>query len=155
MSLCYWPRKIVLCYEMKFFLLCIIFQCYLKHLSANSRAGSPICVPWGSSMQPFSQLSKFSLHLLVLIGKKSFYNWRNKLIDFQFSEDLKFKFLACHILNFYENHILPSGRLAYFITRNQKVVNMFGTTYCCERSFALVSFTPLQTFLKDWFGFFV
>ena len=30
-------------------------------------------------------------------------------IDLQFSEYLEFKFLVCHILDFYKNHMLPSG----------------------------------------------
>ena len=32
-----------------------------------------------------------------------------ELIGLNCTEDLKSKFLACHFLNFYKNHILPSG----------------------------------------------
>ena len=32
-----------------------------------------------------------------------------ELNDLQRSEDLKSKFLACHIFDFYKNHVLPSG----------------------------------------------
>ena len=33
-------------------------------------------------------------------------------IDLQWPEDLKSKFLACHILDFYKNHMRPSEILS-------------------------------------------
>ena len=59
-----------------------------------------------------------------------------KLIDLQCLEDLKSKFLVCHILDFYKNHMLPFGQFPNFIPHTQQVVNIFATTYCCEQLFS-------------------
>ena len=54
-------------------------------------------------------------------------------IDLQCSEDLKFKLLVCHILDFYKNYELPSGRFPNLITHTQLVVTPFGTKHRCEQ----------------------
>ena len=58
------------------------------------------------------------------------------LIDLPCWEDLNSKFVACHILDFFKNHELPSGRYLKFITHTQQVVSMFGTIYCYEQLFS-------------------
>ena len=59
-----------------------------------------------------------------------------ELNDLQCSEDLKSKFLACHILIFYKKKtnpcVVPSGQLSNLVTHTQQVGSMFGTTYFCE-----------------------
>ena len=59
-----------------------------------------------------------------------------ELLDLWCSEDLKSKFLACYILNFYKNHMFLSGWILIRITHTQQVVSMFGTTYCCKQLFS-------------------
>ena len=51
-----------------------------------------------------------------------------ELIDIQCSEDLKSKFFAFHILNFYKNYVFPFGWLPNIIIHIQYIVSMFSTT---------------------------
>ena len=46
---------------------------------------------------------------LVIYQDPSFvYYIEIEFINLQYGEDLKSKFLACHILDFYKNHVFPS-----------------------------------------------
>ena len=56
-----------------------------------------------------------------------------EFIDLQCSEDLKSKFLTCHILNFCKNHMLLSIAYSDLITHTQQIVSMFDFKYCCEQ----------------------
>ena len=66
-----------------------------------------------------------------------------EFIDLHCSEDFMSKFLAGNILDFYKNHMLPSGRFLNLITRTQQVVGMFGTTYDCERLFSKMNYASV------------
>ena len=59
-----------------------------------------------------------------------------ELFDLQCSENLKSKFLAWYILNFYRNHMLLSGGYLIIITHIQQVSYKFGTKYFCEQLFS-------------------
>ena len=59
-----------------------------------------------------------------------------ELIDFQSSKDLKSKFLTCHILIFYKNHMLLSKWLSTLVTHTQQVVSMFRIILSCEHLFS-------------------
>ena len=61
-----------------------------------------------------------------------------ELIDLLYSKDLKFKFLAYHILVFYKNHVLLFGWFPNLITPTQQVVSMFYTAYSCEQLFTKI-----------------
>ena len=50
-------------------------------------------------------------------------------IDLQYSADLKSKFLAYHILNFFKSNVLSSRRLPNLISYTQQEVSMFGIIY--------------------------
>ena len=52
-----------------------------------------------------------------------------ELIDLQSSQDLEFNFLACHILEFYKNHLVLSRWFSNLIHHTQQVGSMFGATY--------------------------
>ena len=91
-----------------------------------------ISLTYGSpSMQPYIKLPKRSLYFNICCKEIPL-----QLIDLKCLEVLKF--VACHFLNFYDNHILPSGWFSKFITHTQQMVSLFGTTYYCEQLFSKV-----------------
>ena len=59
-----------------------------------------------------------------------------ELINLKHSENLKAKFLACHILYFYKNNMLPYEGFTNLITHTHQVANMFDTTYHYEQLFS-------------------
>ena len=67
-----------------------------------------------------------------------------EFIDLQCSEDLKSKFLACHILNFYKNHVFPPGQFSH----TQQLVRMFGSTYCYEQLFSKMKQAKSMLYLQ-------
>ena len=76
----------------------------VNHLNVWS-VHRPTCCPWGPSIWSFTKLS---FNLLMLTMKNYYCNCRWNWLIFSCSEDLKSKFLACHSLNFYKNHVLLS-----------------------------------------------
>ena len=56
-----------------------------------------------------------------------------ELIDLQCSEDLKSKFLACHIFDFDMNHVLLSGQFLNLITHTQQIVSMLALHIAMNR----------------------
>ena len=89
-----------------------------------------------------------SLCLLIVTTKKYHYNCRWNSLILQCSEDLKLKFLACHILDFYKNYVFPFGWFGNLITFTQQVVSMFGTTYNCEQLFSKRKHTKITLHLQ-------
>ena len=58
---------------------------------------------------------------------------QREFINLQYSQVMKTKFLACYILIFSKNYVLPSGQFSNLITK--QVVCMFVTTYHSEHLF--------------------
>ena len=77
---------------------------FLQHMAHKLHAASsrPIC----AALDP-----TFNIFFLPFDAdcKEVTLQLQMQLIGLQCSEDLKSKFLACHIVNFYKNHVLPSG----------------------------------------------
>lgn len=59
-----------------------------------------------------------------------------ELIELQCSDELKAKYLASNLLDFYKLQLLPSGKFPRLTNHALQVVSMFGTTYRCEQLFS-------------------
>ena len=70
-----------------------------------------------------------------------------ELIDIQCSEDLKSKFLACHILDFNKNHVPLFEWFPNYITHTQQVVSMFRIKFCCEQLFSKMKLAKSMLYL--------
>ena len=80
------------------------------------------------------------LFLMVTVKKYHYICWWTSL-NLHWSEDLKSKFLACHILNFYMNLIIPLGWFPNIIIHTQQVMKMFDTAYSYEQLFSKMKHT--------------
>ena len=87
------------------------------------------------SMQPYTQLSKSFLHLMILTVKKYYCNYRWNSLIFHIQNISSSKFFACHILNFYKNHMFPFEQFPRLINHILLVVSLLGTTYLYEELF--------------------
>ena len=77
-------------------------------------------------MQIFTQLWKIFPYLFDVDYKVIALQLQMKLTDLQHLKDLTSEFLSFPILNFYKNHVLPSGWFPNLITHTQQVVSIFG-----------------------------
>ena len=83
----------------------------------------------------------------MLTVSKYYYNCRRN-IELQCSENSNSKFLDCHILNFYEKYVLPTGQLPTLINHTQQVVSIFDSRYCCEQLYSKIKHVKSMLYLQ-------
>ena len=68
-----------------------------------------------------------------------------ELIDLQCCDDLRGKYLASPLLDFWNLHILPSGNYPNLVWLALNTASIFGSTYCCEQLFSRMKLLKNQT----------
>ena len=63
-----------------------------------------------------------------------------ELVELQYNDELKAKFYNSSPLSFFRDIALPSMNFPTFIAHVQRVVAMFGGTYCCEQLFSKMKY---------------
>ena len=64
-----------------------------------------------------------------------------ELVELQYNDELKAKFYNSSPLSFFRDIALPSRNFPTFTAHVQRVVAMFGGTYCCEQLFSKMKYT--------------
>ena len=74
-----------------------------------------------------------------------------KLVELQCKDELKAKFYNSSPLSFFRDIALPSRNFPKYIAHVQRIVAMFGGTYCCEQLFSKMKYTKslLRSLLSD------
>ena len=73
------------------------------------------------------------------------------LVELQCNDELKAKFRTSTPLTFFRDFVLPSCNFPNYIAHAQRIVAMFGSTYCCEQLFSKMRHTKsrLRSKLSD------
>ena len=71
--------------------------------------------------------------------------------EVQCNDELKAKFYNSPPLSFFRDFALPSSNFPKYIAHVQRIVAMFGGTYCCEQLFSKMKYTKsrLRSLLSD------
>ena len=64
-----------------------------------------------------------------------------ELVELQYNDELKVKFRTSTPLTFFRDFVLPSCNFPNYIAHAQRIVAMFGSTYCCEQLFSKMRHT--------------
>ena len=74
-----------------------------------------------------------------------------ELLELQCNDELKAKFYNSSPLSFFRDIALPSSNFPKYIAHVQRIVAMFGGTYCCEQLFSKMKYTKsrLRSLLSD------
>ena len=74
-----------------------------------------------------------------------------ELVELQCNDDLKAMFYNSSPLSFFRDIGLPSTNFPKYIAHVQRIVAMFGGTYCCEQLFSKTKYTMsrLRSLLPD------
>ncbi|XP_076061542.1 general transcription factor II-I repeat domain-containing protein 2-like [Oratosquilla oratoria] len=59
-----------------------------------------------------------------------------ELVELQCNDEMKAKFRTSSPLSFFHDIVLSSNKFQKYITHVQRIVAMFGSTYCCEQLFS-------------------
>ncbi|XP_076069311.1 general transcription factor II-I repeat domain-containing protein 2B-like [Oratosquilla oratoria] len=74
-----------------------------------------------------------------------------ELVELQCNDEMKAKFRTSSPLSFFRAIVLPSNNFQKYIAHFQRIVAMFGSTYCCEQLFSKMKYTKshLRSQLSD------
>uniref|UniRef100_UPI00358E1D8A general transcription factor II-I repeat domain-containing protein 2-like n=1 Tax=Myxine glutinosa TaxID=7769 RepID=UPI00358E1D8A len=74
-----------------------------------------------------------------------------ELVELQCNDEMKAKFRTSSPLSFFRDTVLPSNNFQKYIAHVQRIVAMFGSTYCCEQLFSKMKYTKshLRSQLSD------
>ena len=74
-----------------------------------------------------------------------------ELVELQWNDEPKAKFYNSSLLSFFCDTALPSRNFPKYIAHVQRIVAMFGGTYCCEQPFSIMKYTKsrLRSLLSD------
>ncbi|XP_076034518.1 general transcription factor II-I repeat domain-containing protein 2-like [Oratosquilla oratoria] len=74
-----------------------------------------------------------------------------ELVELRRNDEMKAKFRTSSPLSFFRDIVLPSNKIQKFIAHVQRIVAMFGRTYCCEQLFSKMKYTKshLRSQLSD------
>ena len=74
-----------------------------------------------------------------------------ELVELQCNNEMKSKFRISSPLSFFRDIVLPSNNFKKYIANVQRIVAMFGSTYCCEQLFSKIKYTKsyLRSQLSD------
>ncbi|XP_076062397.1 general transcription factor II-I repeat domain-containing protein 2-like [Oratosquilla oratoria] len=74
-----------------------------------------------------------------------------ELVELQCNDEMKAKFRTSSPLSFFRDIVLPSNNFQKYIAHVQRIVAMFGSTYCCEQLFSKMKYTKshLRSQLSD------
>ncbi|XP_076057126.1 general transcription factor II-I repeat domain-containing protein 2-like [Oratosquilla oratoria] len=64
-----------------------------------------------------------------------------ELVELQCNDEMRAKFCTSSPLSFCRNIVLPSNNFQKYIAHVQRIVAMFGSTYCCEQLFSKMKYT--------------
>lgn len=64
-----------------------------------------------------------------------------ELVELQSSDELRGKFRASSPPSFFRDIVIPTGSYPNYASHVQRIVAMFGSTYCCEQLFSKMKYT--------------